>query len=325
MKMKILTQLWESFKAGKVEPSTMSMLAQWDAKRKLYVVGNPPDPTNPATRTIDDGNIPANWHQCFYYASEEIPASRITEGGHKWIRCRNLAGPGFKPSFCTFHMEQETALYKARTEPVVPDVVVMQPVYRYCKWGDCIVRVFTGAEYCETHKELVAKFKTSDNGRAHVDPLEDCGCMGYCDIHLNQTAEDAAAEIEFANLPEDIDEDFGRKMTWGQLRYRRSRKTIPVQQQETLHFKLEMRGSRDEIDLFHAMLHLCDTDYPLDPFRKSTVIPAKCDNCGGYIWQNAIISPPDIKAAAKQANITVKIRTYLPESSCKKKPRSANA
>jgi len=312
------------------------MQATYDPTRRIYIVGDPPDPTNPANRTVDDGDIPPNWHQCFYYESEEVPPSSKTEGGHKWIRCRNLAGPGPKPSFCLLHAAQEAALHarpiafgQGAAASIAPVVVLEKNVKEfveghYCRWGPCIVKLWGEDVYCEHHRNFVTtQLEKEKRAKAPFDPIEDCGCMGYCEVHLNQTPEDAAAELAFHEIVEDIDEAFCNKIGWGQLRYRRARKQM--QQQETVHFKLELRGSRDEIDLFHAMLKLCDNDYPLDPFRKNTTVPAKCDNCGGYIWANAIVTASDIKKAGKQAGINVKVRTYLPASTCQRKERTASA
>lgn len=310
--MKMLNQFLGIFKGDEARsPEWIVQQAKWDPANKLYIVGDIPslEEDKPEFRTIDSGPIPFNWHQCFYYES----VAHESGIGYKWVRCHNLAGPGMKPSFCILHSQKE------------PQLVINNGEIKthYCKWGPCIRKLNEGAgDYCDLHSGLVSKPVTIIRG---IDPIEDCGCEGYCDKHFNQSPEDAAAEREWAAIPEDIDYDFCNKIGWGQLKYRRGRKVSTMQQQENVHFKLELRGSRDYIDLFHAMLHLCDTDYPLDPFRKNTAIPPKCTNCGGYIWQNAIVTAPDIKRAAKQAGITVKVRTYMPESTCKKKERVATA
>jgi len=306
--MKILKQLWQIFK-GEEEPSGWIMQqAKWDPEKKLYIVGDMTSTRNvndPTQRTIDDGPIPDGWHQCFYY----YEIKNDVTGGVGWRRCHGLAGPGLKPSFCAMHKAQEEQIVRYQSE---------EGQYTYCRWGSCFVKLFDGNEYCTEHRTM------GDIKDAWVDE-EECGCYGYCEKHFNNGQPRSQEDIEWDAIKEDVDWNYCHKIGWGQIVYRKSRKSIPLQSQETVHFKLEMRGSRDEVDLFHAILALCDSDYPLDPFRKNTAIPEKCDNCGGYLWKNAIVTPVDIKKAAKQANITVKVRTYLPESSCKKKDRVATA
>lgn len=325
--MKILSQLWKAFKGADVNPSGWIVhQAKWDPKNKLYIVGDlsvpdgPPDPLDPRNRTIDSGDIPPNWHQCFYY--HENLTNEVT-GSHSWIRCRNLAGPGLKPSFCLLHAEQELRLHK-KTEVIKKQPLVEDKFkWVYCKHGSCIERV-QGDDYCPEHEPLYVPGAVS-NPNPFLEE-EECGCYGYCEKHFNGGQERSQEDIDFEAIVEDVDWVYCQKIGWGQLRYRRNRKTIPMQQQETVHFKLELRGNRDDIDLFHAIVHLCDSDYPLDPFRKNTQHPELCTNCGGFVWTNAIVTAPDLKKAARQAGLKgIKIRTYMPESTCKKKDRAASA
>lgn len=338
--MKILKQLCQLFKGA--EPLKVRKLivheAKWDPAHNCYVVGPPPrDPNDPVQRNIDDGDIPPNWHQCFYYDKRK---NEVT-GSVSWVRCRNLAGPGLKPSFCATHAAEYRSLHIV-TEQEKREFKNDIGQYTYCKHGPCLQQLYAGQVYCQEHEYLVgtgtnhtlARLKPPAEYVKASEPVvskellteeEECGCYGYCEKHFNGGIPRTQEQIEWDAITEDVDWDYCAKIGWGEIKYRRGRKTGPMQPQETVHFKLEMRGSRDEIDLFHAILKLCDSDYPLDPFRKMTANPEKCANCGGFIWKNAIVTPVDIKKAAKQAGINIKVRTYLPESTCKKKERVATA
>jgi hypothetical protein len=333
--MKILKRFWQALKGEDVKASEWIVhQAKWDAKRKLYIVGDlsvPSAPSlgldHPSNRTVDQGDIPVGWHQCFYYEERKNP---LPSGGSSWIRCRNLAGPGFKPSFCLLHSVQEAKLHEA-TERTKNIIDMPKPVsYKFCRHGRCIVQIVANmGDYCTDHKHLyepngVAPLPNKNELALYADE-DACGCYGYCERHFNSGRPRTPEQIEFDAIKEEVDWDYCSKIGWGELRYRRNRKSIPVQAQETVHFKLELRGNRDEIDLFHAIIHLCDNDYPLDPFRKNTAHPEQCKNCGGYVWSNAIVTPVDIKKAAKQAGMNVKVRFYFPASTCKKKDRTAEA
>jgi hypothetical protein len=334
--MKILNQLWKAFKGADASPLHIVQQTKWDPTRKLYIVGDlstpdgPPDPTNPANRTIDDGDIPFNWHQCFYYHEVLNVPDQPTHGYH-YVRCRNLAGPGLKPSFCIVHAIQEAQLHKEnearKAAARANSQSLVEQNSHYCKYGPCVVTVWGDRPYCSEHEAMLNTDKKVINLPVSNPFLEEeeCGCYGYCEKHFNNGQPRTQEQIEWDAITEEVDWQYCQRIGWGHLSYRQNRKTIPMQAQETVHFKLELRGSRDEIDLFHAILNLCDSDYPLDPFRKNTAIPPKCTNCGGYVWKNAIVTPVDIKKAARQAGINVKVRTYLPESTCKKKDRAANA
>lgn len=316
--MTILKKLWQTFK-GEEQPKAAPWIVQqakWDPARKLFVVGNLPetDVIEPRNLTVDSRPLPSGWHQCFYYYEDK---NEVT-GSFSWRRCRSLAGPGYKPSFCLLHTEEMLASHKA-TEKVKQQPMDNGRKY-YCKHGPCIITIGKDEQYCKDHKSLY-----DNTGLKSLLSEDECGCYGYCENHFNKGVPRTQEQIEWDAITEDVDWDYCSKIGWGELRYRRNRKSIPVQAQENVHFKLELRGQRDSVDLFHAMLHLCDSDYPLDPFRKNTATPERCNNCGGYVWKNAIVTPVDIKKAARQAGITVKVRHYFPETTCKKKDRAASA
>lgn len=333
--MKTLSLLWQIFREG-VALSNMTQETQWDPHKRVYVVGEPQRNVNdPTQRLVTDGDIPATWHQCYYFYESKDTVTR----GNVYTRCLHLAGPGLKPTFCHLHAVQYKALHLIEEQEKRENATVIPPVnpvpkFRYCRYGPCTVQLFDdhGDQYCEHHMALLGKQtlvqavkQTASDLAALIKDEEECGCYGYCDKHFNDGKPRTQADIDWDNIIEDVDWSYVQKIGWGQLRYRSKRKEVPLQAQETVHFKLELRGNRDSIDLFHAMLHLCDTDYPLDPFRKNTATPEQCKNCGGYVWKNALVTPVDIKKAAKQAGITVKVRHYFPESTCKKKDRAASA
>jgi len=305
--MTILTKLWQALRGvGDDSPDWVMQEAKWDPTRKLYIVGPADTPKIP---TVDEASAWPDWHQCLYYYETK---NELPNGAVKYVRCRNLAGPGLKPVFCTLHAASEALLYSKPKVVDMPKTVITH----FCRHGACIERVSEGIEYCSQHAELHATVQ---------DDVDSCGCYGYCERHFNNGKPRTQAEIEWDAIKEDVDWEYCGKIGWGELRYRRNRKSIPVQAQEDVHFKLELRGNRDEIDLFHAVIHLCDNDYPLDPFRKNTASPERCDNCGGFVWKNAIVTPVDIKKAAKQCGMTVKVKHYFPATTCKKKDRTAGA
>jgi hypothetical protein len=72
------------------------------------------------------------------------------------------------------------------------------------------------------------------------------------------------------------------------------------------------------VRLFHQMCWEVDKDWPWVDSYNAT-LPQKlkvCGKCGGRIYKNPRLAPADIKAAAKQAGVKVKIRRYEPEWRC---------
>jgi len=86
---------------------------------------------------------------------------------------------------------------------------------------------------------------------------------------------------------------------------------------QDIHFRFQLKGTRNDVDMFHAILNMVDHDYPFDPYRNHRDPLSKCKKCGGYYWKSCNITPDQIKKAAKQAEVYVKIRVWLPTSKCK--------
>lgn len=84
-----------------------------------------------------------------------------------------------------------------------------------------------------------------------------------------------------------------------------------------VHFRIHVTGSRNDIDVFHSMLHEVDGDYPLDPFRSYNAQLDVCKTCKGYVWPKCMITSDKIKKAAKQAGIQAKVKMWVEGLKCK--------
>lgn len=96
------------------------------------------------------------------------------------------------------------------------------------------------------------------------------------------------------------------------LRFRHYRKNYEM---ETVHYKIEIKGKRDDITMFHAILGEVDHDYPFRIDRPGTTVPG-CSKCHGYVWNKATVTPDEVKRAAKQVGVWVKFKHYLTETKC---------
>jgi hypothetical protein len=78
------------------------------------------------------------------------------------------------------------------------------------------------------------------------------------------------------------------------------------------HILLRCKGHAAQIRLFHGILSLTDSDWPYRLHTGSQI----CETCMGLVYQNPRITPEDIKSAAKQAGIHIKIKHFVPEKCC---------
>jgi hypothetical protein len=78
------------------------------------------------------------------------------------------------------------------------------------------------------------------------------------------------------------------------------------------HIVLKLRGPEEKIKIFHALLRKADSDYPWD----KTFGTRMCTRCNGLSWSTPRINPEDLKTAARQTGVRLKIRRFSPERSC---------
>jgi hypothetical protein len=81
---------------------------------------------------------------------------------------------------------------------------------------------------------------------------------------------------------------------------------------ESVHIKLKLKGTPEQIVMFHALCKFRDGDWPFTR-REGTARTAvvSCPKCGGMSYRRPHISPADVKAAAKQAGLRkVKIQHF---------------
>ncbi len=168
-----------------------------------------------------------------------------------------------------------------------------------------------GSNYCNEH---VSKFYTTTpialppvSGTyltMAVEALNDVNINDILKVEVN------AQEFDASTSSDIIDTYYANNIDWV-MNYKGKYMLSDV------HFRIHVNGTRNSIDLFYAMLHEVDPDFPLDPFRSHTATVDVCKTCKGYVWPKSTISPERIKRAAKQADIKAKIKLWLEGSKCK--------
>lgn len=86
---------------------------------------------------------------------------------------------------------------------------------------------------------------------------------------------------------------------------------------QSLHLKLRFkRASAAQIDLFHALLHKMDKDYPFDPLNGQRSV-YKCEQCNGVMWPRPIsmLSARVLKRLAAQLGLQMKVQQF--NTACK--------
>lgn len=91
------------------------------------------------------------------------------------------------------------------------------------------------------------------------------------------------------------------------------------------HVTFKLRGTPESIELFHALVRRCESSWPWGPsmfqgnsaysYIHTRQIPA-CSKCKGVIINSPRIAPQDIKAAAVQAKVNIKIFHYAQGEKC---------
>ena len=80
------------------------------------------------------------------------------------------------------------------------------------------------------------------------------------------------------------------------------------------HIKIKLFGDQGRAELFHEIMAFADIAWPwkTTPFGNST----QCTRCDGLVITRPRVNASDIKAAARQAQVKVKIVRFTPEEKC---------
>lgn len=238
----------------------------------------------------------------FIVGPDSKPAETLTAVPDGYHRCANLVsvkadyGDGFTYRRCNVFVDADSEY--CQEHYIQPKDIFV----RYCRWGPCKVKLYTNINFCELHSIEASKSPASRPGW-YVPEAPPA-------VHQIKF-DDEFESIEESRMP--IDWGYASRIGYGTTASRLLKKRYVM---ENMHFRLALRGTRDEIDLFHAVVHTMDHDYPLDPFRKRKDSPAVCAKCQCTIWEACILTPGDLKKAAKQCGIYVKVQQYVTEEKC---------
>lgn len=79
----------------------------------------------------------------------------------------------------------------------------------------------------------------------------------------------------------------------------------------SVHIKARLKGPDLSKEVYHALISSIDADWPW-----SDAVYFVCGKCGGRVWINPSLGPPDLKAAAKQLDLTIKIGQFANAERC---------
>lgn len=177
----------------------------------------------------------------------------------------------------------------------------------------CMVMVGPHSSFCHTHQPL--KHNVPANSQSKICSYKNCMTYisvadKYCVKHDNFTyAESLTDDTDLDSIDEDLCKRIGSVV----LKNRGYRKQYDM---DTIHYRLEVRGKRDDITMFHLICHAADHDYPFKPTKDTKTTVTGCEKCHGYVWKNCVLLPADVKRAAKQAGVYVKFKFYTTEIKC---------
>lgn len=83
-----------------------------------------------------------------------------------------------------------------------------------------------------------------------------------------------------------------------------------------IHVKMRISGRAEMVDAFKSLLGQLDKDFPWHPAAAKQVI---CEGCEGVVWRLAVLELSDVKAAAHQLGIKVKVQQWWRKSDCQKR------
>lgn len=154
----------------------------------------------------------------------------------------------------------------------------------------------------------------------HVVPEVDCGDLTYacCDAPRSEGETDSSPHAPTADELDgsDIDEDLGRWPFDRTLYFRQQEKGQGRSMNDTFHLRMTLEGHPEEVDMFHLLLFSVDPGYPVIPMRKLNDLTPFCTRCDGMVWKGAIMTPEEIRKAARQAGVRVKIHSYRKGYKC---------
>ncbi len=176
------------------------------------------------------------------------------------------------------------------------------------------MQITSEKKYCYEHEKI-------QHSIAHKCLYYECkeyvdNTSTYCPKHTNPSILDLAQRT--VTLPNDEDEvDFidwalAARIERSPIRYRHYRK---IHSMDTIHYRVEIKGTTEAIALYHMILGDLDHEYPFKPDRTGTTV-AGCEKCHGYVWERSTLNPSEWVRLAKQCKVYVKTRHYCTAARC---------
>ena len=131
--------------------------------------------------------------------------------------------------------------------------------------------------------------------------------------------------LYFGETPIDFDESnwelyhspYYRSKSTDPLRIKRLDKTTPTMiPPNDYHVRIDVWGPAANREVFFAMCFVVDPDFPISPTRKTNESIPICSKCKGVIWSSPMLNTRELKRAAKQCNVQIKIRRYAVGTAC---------
>lgn len=85
------------------------------------------------------------------------------------------------------------------------------------------------------------------------------------------------------------------------------------------HIILKLKGNTSRIDLLNRVLRYLDADWPMGDGCPRNGQPKRyevCDKCGGFVYNRPMFNEADIKAAAHQCGVGLKIKKWILGEQC---------
>ena len=87
----------------------------------------------------------------------------------------------------------------------------------------------------------------------------------------------------------------------------------------SVHIRCRIKGNGKKIETFQKLMRILDSDWPYREvgyqFRE-TMKFRQCEKCQGMVWFNPVMTKEDIKAAARQMQVGMKIYAFTDEQWC---------
>lgn len=175
------------------------------------------------------------------------------------------------------------------------------------------MQITSDRKYCYEHEKL-------QHSIAHRCLYFDCkefvdNTVTYCQRHCGGIlglAKQATTFPDLASGEDVIDTQLAERLERSPLRYRHYRKLYSM---DTIHYKVEIKGTPMAVLLYHTIIGDLDHEYPFRPDRTGTTVPG-CEKCHGYVWERATLNPSEWVRLAKQCKVYVKTRHYCTGTRC---------